>query len=65
MAANLTLEAKPLAARSDRSAEDVTFDALECLTELRSEDALTGVQYRACRIEYHRCPNERCVKRLL
>ena len=41
------------------------FSGLECLVELRAEDAATGIQFRECLIDYTRCPNAQCIKKLL
>jgi hypothetical protein len=48
----------------EEDARDFAGD-LSCLIELRGEDALTGVQFRDCIIDYTRCPNARCVKKLV
>ncbi len=40
------------------------FD-LDCLIEYRGEDLSTGVQFRDCLIDYTRCPNALCIKKLL
>lgn len=41
------------------------FAGLECLVELRADDAATGIQFRECLIDYTRCPNQSCIKKLL
>ena len=38
---------------------------LDCLIEIRPEDVATGVQFRDCLIDYTRCPNRNCVKKLV
>ncbi|MCR9143288.1 MAG: hypothetical protein NXI24_13620 [bacterium] len=38
---------------------------LECLVELRASDPATGIQFRECLIDYTRCPNQSCIKKLL
>jgi len=44
---------------------DSHFRGLDCLIELRSVDPFTGIQFRDCLIDYTRCPNHRCIKKLL
>ncbi len=46
----------------DRVGEE---EGLDCLVELRPDDALTGIQFRECLIDYSRCPNQNCIKKLL
>ena len=41
------------------------FASLECLAELRADDAATGIQFRECLIDYTRCPNKNCIKKLM
>lgn len=41
------------------------FAGLECLVELRADDAATGIQFRECLIDYTRCPNKQCIKKLM
>lgn len=53
-----------IAAKREEDARDFAGD-LACLIELRGEDALSGVQFRDCIIDYTRCPNARCVKKLV
>lgn len=45
--------------------QTVNFAGLECLVELRTEDAATGIQFRECLIDYTRCPNQSCIKKLV
>ena len=37
---------------------------LDCYREFRSDDILTGIQFRDCRIDYTKCPNQLCIKKL-
>lgn len=46
----------------DRVGEE---EGLDCLVELRPDDALTGIQFRECLIDYTSCPNRNCIKKLL
>lgn len=41
------------------------FAGLECLVELRAADPISGIQFRECLIDYTRCPNQYCIKKLL
>lgn len=45
--------------------EKPVFKGLDCLIELKSEDFLTGIQFRDCLIDYTRCPNSSCIKKLV
>ncbi|MEQ9365085.1 MAG: hypothetical protein RIF32_12615 [Leptospirales bacterium] len=47
------------------SNQTTSFSGLECLVELRADDAATGIQFRECLIDYTRCPNQSCIKKLL
>jgi hypothetical protein len=40
------------------------FSPLSCYIEYKKEDPSTGVQFRDCVIDYTRCPNQRCIKKL-
>lgn len=41
------------------------LEGLDCLIEYREEDPITGIQYRDCVIDHTRCPNQRCIKKLI
>lgn len=51
--------------RNGRHAGTVALAELECLIEVRPEDGPTGIQFRDCLIDYTRCPNNRCIKKLV
>ncbi len=46
-------------------AADSLFEGLECSIELHPDDALTGLQFRDCLIDYIHCPNRRCIKKMV
>ena len=48
-----------------RASGGVAEAELDCLIEVRPEDSATGIQFRDCLIDYTRCPNHNCVKKLV
>ncbi|PJZ70322.1 hypothetical protein CH373_12060 [Leptospira perolatii] len=45
--------------------EEFDFSPYSCFIEYKSKDPKTGIEYRDCVIDYTRCPNTRCVKKLM
>ena len=41
------------------------FGTLECYIRWKPDDAMTGVQFRDCLIDYTCCPNHKCIKKLV
>lgn len=40
------------------------FEPYSCYIEYKSTDKLSGVQFRDCVVDYTRCPNKKCIKKL-
>ncbi|MCC5813171.1 MAG: hypothetical protein JJT78_00315 [Leptospira sp.] len=40
------------------------FEPYSCYIEYKAVDVLSGVQFRDCVVDYTRCPNKRCIKKL-
>ncbi|TGK09979.1 hypothetical protein EHO60_11505 [Leptospira fletcheri] len=45
--------------------EEFDFSPYACFIEYKSKDERTGIEYRDCVIDYTRCPNNRCIKKLM
>ncbi|MGJ4789669.1 hypothetical protein CH352_10275 [Leptospira hartskeerlii] len=45
--------------------EEFDFSPYSCFIEYKAKDVQTGIEYRDCVIDYTRCPNSRCIKKLL
>lgn len=41
------------------------FTPYSCFIEYKSLDPNTGIEYRDCIVDYTRCPNQRCIKKLV
>ncbi|WCL48288.1 hypothetical protein [Leptospira sp. GIMC2001] len=40
------------------------FYPYACYIEYRAKDPKTGVEFRDCVVDYTRCPNQKCIKKL-
>ena len=40
------------------------FEGLPCILQLREDEVETGIQFRDCTIDYTRCPNHNCIRKL-
>ena len=40
------------------------FEGLPCILQLREDEVETGIQFRDCAIDYTRCPNHNCIRKL-
>lgn len=58
-------ELEPAADIESELPEVSAVPVLECLIELRRMDRASGVEFRDCLIDYTRCPNNQCIKKLL
>ncbi|AIT10750.1 MULTISPECIES: hypothetical protein [Leptospira] len=45
--------------------EKFDFSPYSCFIEYKPADSITGVQYRDCVIDYTRCSNQKCIKKLI
>ncbi|GBF49579.1 hypothetical protein LPTSP4_10940 [Leptospira ryugenii] len=41
------------------------FQPYSCFIEYKSKDEKTGIEYRDCTVDYTRCPNRNCIKKLV
>ncbi|MCZ8341826.1 MAG: hypothetical protein O9301_02240 [Leptospira sp.] len=41
------------------------FQPYSCFIEYKSKDKETGIEYRDCVVDYSRCPNQNCIKKLV
>lgn len=41
------------------------FQPYSCFIEYKSKDVKTNIEYRDCVVDYTRCPNKNCIKKLL
>ncbi|MCG6145202.1 hypothetical protein [Leptospira bandrabouensis] len=41
------------------------FQPYSCFIEYKSKDENTGIEYRDCIVDYTRCSNSRCIKKLV
>lgn len=41
------------------------FEPYSCYIEYKPKDKLSGIQFRDCVVDYTRCPNKRCIKKLV
>ncbi|MDZ4725797.1 MAG: hypothetical protein SH817_06555 [Leptospira sp.] len=41
------------------------FQPYSCFIEYKSRDQKTGIEYRDCIVDYTRCPNQNCIKKLV
>ncbi|AAN48684.1 MULTISPECIES: hypothetical protein [Leptospira] len=44
--------------------EKFDFSPYSCFIEYKPADPITGIQYRDCVIDYTRCSNQKCIKKL-
>lgn len=40
------------------------FEPYSCYIEYKQADPTSGVQFKDCVVDYTRCPNRRCIKKL-
>jgi hypothetical protein len=40
------------------------FEPYSCYIEYKPQDEMTGIEYRDCVVDYTRCSNKRCIKKL-
>ncbi|MDF3820218.1 hypothetical protein P3G55_09920 [Leptospira sp. 96542] len=41
------------------------YQPYSCFIEYKSKDQNTGIEYRDCVVDYTRCPNMNCIKKLV
>ncbi|TGN20123.1 hypothetical protein [Leptospira idonii] len=41
------------------------FQPYSCFIEYKSREEKTGIEYRDCVVDYSRCPNQNCIKKLV
>ncbi|BDA78350.1 MULTISPECIES: hypothetical protein [Leptospira] len=41
------------------------FQPYSCFIEYKSKEEKTGIEYRDCIVDYSRCPNQNCIKKLV
>ncbi|KAA1263641.1 hypothetical protein C5473_21680 [Leptospira interrogans serovar Weerasinghe] len=47
-----------------RERKKFDFSPYSCFIEYKPADPITGIQYRDCVIDYTRCSNQKCIKKL-
>lgn len=45
--------------------EKFDFSPYSCFIEYKPADPVTGIQFRDCVIDYTRCSNQKCIKKLI